>query len=185
MPGGWGPHGLEQKGWTHRSTYLPWDLRETHPAGTVLKVFSKLRAMLGKKLLIFQARSLGSTPEALVQSTVWQVFEGLSGKSDSKEWFVAGAIVIVHITEGTTCGQGQEDTAKPQQKWYRSRADCQFLGNIQRAWLKVDPGAGPDNEAPCPPLALKYTPTGPSHSGIHFQGGSFERVGWRWDSLNC
>ena len=97
-------------------------------------VFSKLKAMLGKKLLIFQARrSLGSAPEALFQSTVWQVFEGLSGKSDSKEQSVTGAIVIVHIAEGTTCGQGPEDTAKPQQKWYRSRADCQFLGNIQRA----------------------------------------------------
>ena len=95
-----------------RSTYLPWDLREIHPAGTVLKVLSKLRAMLGKKLLIFQARSLGSTPEALVQSTVWQVFEGPSGKSDSKERCVTGAVVSIQVTEATAHGlvKGHSET---------------------------------------------------------------------------
>ena len=51
------------------SAYLPWDLRDIRLAGTVSRCLAKLRAVLEKKLLIFQARRfLGRAPEAFVHS---------------------------------------------------------------------------------------------------------------------
>ena len=151
---------LRQKRWTHTSAYLPWDLRETRLAGTVSRCLAKLRAMLGKKLRIFQARRfLGSTPEAVVQSdeSLRVLVENQTVKSDLWQGLLSQS-----KSPKQQPTAWPKDTEKPWWKWYRSHTGHQYLLNIQRVWPQVDPGAGPDNEAPHPPLAWKCTPTGPS-----------------------
>ena len=124
------------------------------------KVFSKLRAMLEKKLLIFQARRfLGRAPEAFVQSdrSLRVLVENQTVRSDLWQGLLSQS-----KSPRQQPTAWPKDTAKPQRKCYSSHTDHQYLLNIQRMWPQVDPGAGPDNEAPHPPLALKCTPTGPS-----------------------
>jgi len=140
-----------------QSAYLPWDLREIHLAGTISRCLAKLRA---KKLLIFQARRfLGRAPEAFVHSdrSLRVLVENQTVKSDLWQGLLSQS-----KSPRQQPTAWSKDTAKPQRKCYSFHTDHQYLLNIQRVWPQVDPGAGPDNEAPHPPLALKCMPTGPS-----------------------
>ena len=112
---------------------------------------------------------------------LWQVSEGPSGISDSKERFVTGAVVSVQVAEATAHGlaKGHSETpAEMVQMPHRPSISPEYPEGVTTGW----PWSWSRQWGSSPSSSFKmYAHRSFPVEGSHFQGGSFERLGWCLD----